>query len=131
MQQLKINPTDSSFAVDLDIKKGEFLFSGESRPENAPLFFEPILNWLNDFKEMKETDGVDYNLNVIFKLDYFNSTSTKYIVDITKLLKTIDDIPNVNLTTDWYYKEIDEDVEESGRELIDWTGLDINLIPYE
>lgn len=131
MQQLKINPTDSSFAVDLDIKKGEFLFSGESRPENAPRFFEPILNWLSDFKEMKETDGVDYNLNVIFKLDYFNSTSTKYIVDITKLLKTIDDIPNVNLTTDWYYKEIDEDVEESGRELIDWTGLDINLIPYE
>jgi hypothetical protein len=130
MQRLKIDPTDSSFAVDLDIEKGEFSFLGESRPENAPRFFEPILIWLNDFKEMKEKDGKNYDLKVIFSLEYFNSTSTKYIVDITKLLKIVDDIPNVNLTTEWHYKEIDEDVEESGRELIDWTGLDIKLISY-
>jgi hypothetical protein len=131
MQRLKIDPTESSFAIDLDIDKGEFRFSGESRPENAPRFFEPILNWLSDFKEMREKEEKATDLKVIFNLDYFNSTSTKYIVDITKLLKTIDDLPKVHLTTEWHYKEIDEDIEESGRELIDWTGLNIALIPYK
>src|SRR5690554_7764502 len=75
MQPLKIEPTTSSFAVDLDIEKGEFRFSGESRPENAPRFFEPILSWLNAFKEMKAKENNDYNLKVIFNFDYFNSTS--------------------------------------------------------
>lgn len=130
MQPLKIEPTTSSFAVDLDIEKGEFRFSGESRPENAPRFFEPILSWLNNFKQLKTKETTLYNLKVIFNFDYFNSTSTKYIVDIAKLLKTIDDLPHVEVKTEWHYKEIDEDIEESGRELIDWTNLDIKLIPY-
>lgn len=131
MQGLKIDPTDSSFSVNLDIENGVFKFSGESRPENAPKFFEPILKWLSEFKEMVESRDEDYNLKVVFKLDYFNSTSTKYIVDITKQLKLIDDVPNVNLKTEWHYKEIDEDIEESGRELVDWTGLDIELVSFE
>src|SRR5690554_3757356 len=119
MQPLKIEPTTSSFAVDLDIEKGEFRFSGESRPENAPRFFEPILSWLNNFKQLKTKETTLYN-----------STTTKYIVDIAKLLKIIDDLPHVEVKTEWHYKEIDEDIEESGRELIDWTNLDIKLIPY-
>lgn len=133
MQRLKIDATDSSFAVDLDYEKGEFVFLGESRPENAPLFFEPILDWLNNFEELVEKEYKDevYNLKVVFNLEYFNSTSTKYIVDIAKQLKRIDEIPNVNLKVEWHYKEIDEDIEESGRELVNWTGLKIELIPYD
>jgi hypothetical protein len=133
MQRLKIDPTDSSFSVDLDTEKGEFIFSGESRPENAPGFFEPILNWLAEFKEELENydKNETYKLKVVFNLEYFNSTSTKYIVDIAKILKRIDDLDNVELNTEWHYKEIDEDVEESGRELSDWTGLKIELRAYD
>lgn len=131
MQRLKIQPTESSFSIDLNVEKGEFIFLGESRPENAPRFFDPVLNWLNDFQALMVGSEEDYDLNVIFKLDYFNSTSTKYLVDISKMLKSIGDIDNVNQTVKWYYKEIDEDIEESGRELIEWTGLDMELIPYD
>lgn len=131
MQPLKIEPTTSSFAVDLDIEKGVFSFSGESRPENAPNFFDPILSWLNNFKELKSKETTHYKLKVIFNFDYFNSTSTKYIVDIAKLLKSIDDLPQIDVQTEWHYKEIDEDIKESGKELIDWTKLNIELIPYK
>ncbi|PHR45407.1 MAG: hypothetical protein COA32_13260 [Fluviicola sp.] len=131
MQRLKIQPTESSFSIDLNIEKGEFIFLGESRPENAPRFFDPVLDWLNDFENLMINSKRNYDLKVIFKLDYFNSTSTKYLVDISKVLKRIGDIDNVNQTVEWYYKEIDEDIEESGRELIEWTGLDIQLIPYD
>lgn len=131
MQRLKIQPTESSFSIDLNIEKGEFIFLGESRPENAPRFFDPVLDWLNDFENLMINSKRNYDLKVIFKLDYFNSTSTKYLVDISKVLKRIGDIDNVNQTVEWHYKEIDEDIEESGRELIEWTGLDIQLIPYD
>lgn len=131
MQRLKIQPTESSFSIDLNIEKGEFIFLGESRPENAPRFFDPVLDWLNDFETLMINSKRNYDLKVIFKLDYFNSTSTKYLVDISKVLKRIGDIDNVNQTVEWHYKEIDEDIEESGRELIEWTGLDIQLIPYD
>ncbi|MEX1192026.1 MAG: DUF1987 domain-containing protein [Brumimicrobium sp.] len=133
MQRLKIDQTESSFFVDLNIDKGEFLFSGESRPENAPRFFEPIINWLDDFKENydKVKSNSTYSLKVVFNLDYFNSTSTKYIVDIIQILKEIGDNSYIHLTTEWHYKEIDEDIEESGRELVEWTGLNMELIPYK
>lgn len=128
MQRLKIDPTDSSFSVELDHEKGEFKFSGESRPENAPSFFDPIIVWISEFKKYIEQKNQIFELKTIFKLDYFNSTSTKYIVDILKELKNIEELPNVNLRTEWHYKEIDEDIEESGKELKDWTGLNIDLI---
>ncbi|PKR79684.1 hypothetical protein CW751_13675 [Brumimicrobium salinarum] len=131
MQRLKIDPTASSFFVDLNADTGIFNFQGESRPENAPSFFEPIIAWLITYRNTIEKDKDSHHLKVIFKLDYFNSTSTKYIVDIAKLLKSIDDLPNVNLATEWFYKSIDEDIRDSGNELIDWTGLKIKLIPYD
>ena len=131
MQRFKIQPTESSFNIDLNIERGEFIFLGESRPENAPRFFDPILDWLNGFEALMKSLKQSYDLKVIFKLDYFNSTSTKYLVDISKALKRIGDINNVNQTVEWHYKEIDEDIEESGRELIEWTGLDIQLIPFD
>ena len=131
MQRLKIQPTESSFSIDLNIEKGEFTFLGESRPENAPRFFDPVLDWLTDFEAQMINSKQIYVLKVIFKLDYFNSTSTKYLVDIAKVLKRIADIDSVNQTVEWHYKEIDEDIEESGRELIEWTGLEMELIPYD
>jgi len=131
MEDLKIQPTDSSLAIDLDVKSSQFTFQGESRPENAPGFFDPVLNWLKSYKNSIERKENRIELKVIFKLDYFNSTSTKYIVDIVKILKTIGDSSMVDLDIKWYYKEIDEDIKESGIELSEWTDLKIDMIPFD
>lgn len=131
MEDLKIQPTDSSFAIDLDVKKSQFTFQGESRPENAPGFFDPVINWLQSFKNSVEREENQIQLEVVFKLDYFNSTSTKYIVDIAKILKAIGDSSKVVLDVKWYYKEIDEDIKESGIELSEWTDLKIEMIPFD
>lgn len=131
MRNILIDPTESSLKVNLNYDESFLLIEGESRPEDALKFFEPILLSLNYFKKSLNESRENLIFEVVFKLDYFNSTSTKFIVDIAKILKAIDEIPYAAINTKWYYKKIDEDIMESGYELADWTGLQIEMVEIE
>lgn len=76
----KYTGTESTLEVDLNSDSGKFIFKGESRPENAVTYFEPILKWLKEYYELSKTSSG--NVLVDFDLEYFNSTSYKYILDI-------------------------------------------------
>lgn len=82
LNKLEIKSTDSSLSVLMDAEKNHFVFEGESRPENCTYFFQPILQWLKSYKTMLVEQKETTVLKVDFKLDYFNSTSAKFITDI-------------------------------------------------
>lgn len=133
MKKIDIAPTDSSFEVLLDPEKNLIQVKGESRPENAPSFFDSIINWLeeyeNSFSGNEKNDSTD--VKVVFNLDYFNSTSAKYLVDICLILSSISKIENISVNAEWYYKSIDEEIKESGEELTEMTGLELKMIPFD
>lgn len=134
MDNLNISKTESSLEVLLDSNKNIISFEGESRPENCQVFFEPILKWVVNYRnylyyKINEFNTKDINIEVIFRLDYFNSTSAKYILDIFLELKELKkQNPSVNIEIKWYYKAIDEDMKECGEEFIAMSELPINLI---
>ena len=119
MDVLKIVPTDNSPMVLLDPHVLQFEISGESRPENAGKFYNNVISWLDLFHKnatWKKNDKVAaLPLTINFKLDYFNSTSAKYLLDILKLIHNIKESGCV-LNINWYYDEMDEDMKESGEE---------------
>ena len=119
MNALIIEPTEFTPRVILDPTRNIFEFSGESRPENTSKFFVPILQWLEQYQNVlyweKDKFGQGATRLFVFKFEYFNSTSAKFIMDILILLdKMAQDGYDVKVK--WYFDKRDEDMKESGEE---------------
>lgn len=80
--------------------------SGRSIPENSIAFYTPLLEWVDE--NLK--DGG--NLDVSIRLEYFNTSSSKCLMD---LLKRIEQSPT-EANVLWYYEEEDEDMLEAGED---------------
>ena len=113
-QTIKIEGTISTPYIVLDYNEGEFLFEGRCMPENIHEFFETIMKWFEAFSENPRPGSV-----FKFKLDYFNTASSKIIIKILKIIKDIDDD---SIYVEWHYKDYDEDVKEVGEDFVDIVG---------
>lgn len=123
MDVFRLDQKDDSPLIDFNPKTGIFLMEGESRPENSSKFYSPVLKWLNDFFESNQNNKP---ITFVFKLDYFNSSSAKYIMDIMMLLtKFIDKGAKVDI--EWHYDARDEDMLESGKEFSSKFLSNINM----
>jgi hypothetical protein len=127
MDALIIKGTDSSPAVVFDPMAGIFEISGESRPENAGKFYKPVLEWLENYFAFRywkdnETANNGSTVSLEIKLDYFNSTSAKYILEIFNKFEKFKK-ENINVKVVWSYHEADTDMKESGEEFEEMTGL--------
>lgn len=132
MDSLKIEPTEYSPTVDFNVSTGRFVISGESRPENCGKFYAPIVSWLGKFQEEVAEKKVSANtpLNFIFKFDYFNSTSAKFIMNLLQLIKKIEAAKTNNLKIEWHYDEMDEDMMDAGKEFCEAAELNFEFISY-
>ena len=135
MEKLIIENTETNLGVYLDNEENKLFFRGESRPEDCKVFFDPIIKWVTNYRnylyyKVNEYNTQNINVEVVFELDYFNSTSAKYILDIfLEIKELIKQNPTVNVKIDWLYKIIDEDMKDCGEEFIAMTELSINLVP--
>jgi hypothetical protein len=122
---LKINGTEDTPEICFNNEHNEFIISGRSLPEDVTSFYKPVFDWLNDFSKTQNAKTV-----FKFKLEYFNTASSKIILDI--LMKLEDLIasgkPGVNI--EWFYNESDEDMLEAGEEYKDLVEVPFNVIAY-
>ncbi|MBN2892556.1 MAG: DUF1987 domain-containing protein [Bacteroidales bacterium] len=112
--------------IDLDVETGICEISGESYLEDTASFYAPVVDWLD-----KYCSKIKKPLNFNFNLEYYNTSSSKCIVDIMSLLKKHSDM-GLEITVNWHYDADNEDFEEEVEEVEDFmleTGLKINLIP--
>jgi len=88
--------------------KGQIEIKGRSIPENSIEFYRPLVEWLEQYsgQEMKTTQ-------VKIQLEYFNTSSSKCVLDIFKRLEVMYR-KGWNIEIYWYYDEDDEDMYESG-----------------
>jgi hypothetical protein len=123
MNRLSIEGTEDSPTIILDAKANSFIFSGESRPENTAAFYAPVIRWLFEFEayllDRRENEQPIPAIRFIFRFEYFNSTSAKYIMDILKRLQSLHQL-KYPLTIEWQYVAYDEDMLEAGQE---WSKL--------
>jgi hypothetical protein len=117
MKKVDINSTSNTPKVIFDPSNNLFEISGESRPFDVPSFYQPLLVWLDDFnKELAEMRTRKDSLEFKFNLEYFNSLSAKYILDLCKRLSKIySDGHKINVT--WQYETGDDYMLESGQEM--------------
>ena len=124
INSIKIDEKEDTPKVIFDPSNNFFEISGRSLPEDAILFYEPILAWLNKYS---------YNPNILtelnIKLNYFNTASSKLILDILMILEEMVD-NNKQCIIKWYFEEDDEYMEEAGEEYSDLIDVPFELIKY-
>lgn len=135
MKGLNIPATDKSPSVLFDPEKYLFEMQGNSRPENVRDFYFPIIYKVRkyfekviDKKQTEEFNQKCFKFN--FKLDYFNSSSAKFISDILVLIKDFTD-EGLNLKIYWYFADGDEDMKEVGEDFSDMISVPFNFIMIE
>lgn len=124
MKTINIKATDETPSVILDAKNNTFEIEGKSLPEDVTTFYSPILDWLNEFS-LTRTSAVKFT----FKMDYFNTASSKLILDILIKLEEINEKIGT-VSVEWLYREEDEDMEEAGEEYAEIVNLPFEIKSY-
>jgi len=124
MEIINIAATDETPAVVLDAGNNTFQIEGKSLPEDVTAFYDPLLEWLDGYAA-DPNDTTDFT----FKMTYFNTASSKMILDILmKLEEIMEDGHTVKIL--WKYQEDDEDMEEAGEEYSEIVEIPFDMLPY-
>ncbi len=127
MLKIEIKETVTTPYTLLDAENGIIKVEGRSIPENVIDFYQPILNWIDNY--VKEPND---RTELHFKLEYFNTSSSKRLFDIMKKVEGISLLDAKTVVINWYYEEDDEDIYFAGNDykaLI--TRIDFNLIEIQ
>ena len=118
MRDLIIDSTSNSPKVLFELNESKFEISGESRPENASVFYKPVIEWIKELEVSLKQNSTQINSPFIFQfnLEYFNSTSAKFILDFCKKLGHLHSLGH-QIIVHWHYEEDDEDMLEVGQEM--------------
>ncbi len=126
MDKLEIQGTAKTPSIVFDPNEGRLEIKGRSIPENAIDFFKTLVDWLDEYaknpKEMTEAN---------IQLEYFNTSSSKCILDIFKKLESINKQEGKNVVINWYYEEDDEDMLEAGEDYQSILKIPFKMIEIE
>jgi hypothetical protein len=120
MQVLNLEGTEDTPKIMLDKGNGIFEISGRSLPEDSAEFYRPVLEWIEQYAAAPNP-ATDFT----FKLEYFNTASSKLILDV---LSALEDIKGMKIS--WYFHEDDEDMEEAGQEFSELVEIPFEFKTY-
>ena len=121
MDNLSIEAGSKTPKVTLNKDTDVIELSGRSIPENAVEFYKPIYGWLDSYVQNPNAKTA-----VEIRLEYFNTSSSKCLLDVLKKLETLEKRNAGAVLVNWYYEEDDEDMLEAGE------GYDIIIsVPFK
>jgi hypothetical protein len=120
MEILNLEGTEDTPKILLDKNNGIYEISGRSLPEDSTEFYNPILEWLDEYSKSPNP-----TTDFVFKLEYFNTASSKLILDV---LSKLEEIPGIKVN--WYFHEDDEDMEEAGEEFSELVDIEFEFKTY-
>lgn len=123
MENLFIAKTDDTPEIDFNVESKEMKMTGRSLPEDVTTFYQPVLDWLD---ELEETPSGEYKC--IMNLEYFNTASSKLILDILMRLEDIHLDGNTAIEIIWNYDERDTDMEEAAEEYSELVEVPFKIV---
>ena len=125
MKDLKIKETKVTPKVEFDPINQTLTFTGKILCDNTPEFFEPILNWVQEY-EMEASGKTNLN----FSLEYLNTSSSKYLLNMLKRFEKINQ-QGKKVEVNWYYEADDDNIEEAGKDFDLMVDVPFNFHPVE
>jgi hypothetical protein len=122
MENIILQPTPKTPSVKLDAQSGIVEIKGRSIPENSLEFYKPLIEWVEKYSADSQSET-----NVHIQLEYFNTSSSKCLLDFFKRLETI----NNKVVINWYYEQDDEDMLEAGEDYEAIINVPFKMIEVE
>ena len=113
---MKINATPKTPFILFDDSNFSLEIKGISCPENPVQFYNPLFEELQGFLEKNA------KLNMVVHLDYFNTGSSKCLLNIFNLLAERIEKKENSLVT-WITEEEDMELIEAGKIFQEMSGL--------
>jgi hypothetical protein len=124
MNNLNLEGTAKTPTINFNTN-GELLIKGRSIPENSVEFYKPVIDWLSEYNNSPQAET-----KVKVQLEYFNTSSSKCILDVFKKLEAINS-GNSEVVINWYYEEDDEDMLEAGEDYMAIISIEFEMIEVE
>jgi hypothetical protein len=132
MQKLYIQPTSVTPEIHFSPKENLFVIRGTSSPEDVRALYYPVTEWMKLYlDEILKGEVTQYSsaspLRMQIDLDYFNSSTAKFLYDIFLELKRLPEA-GIPIIVDWYYETDDTDQKEAGGDIAYLAGMDFNFV---
>lgn len=125
MENLNLEGSAKTPTVKFDNTNGVLELKGRSIPENSIEFYKPLNDWIEAYGQSPQPNTI-----VEVKLEYFNTSSSKCILDLFKQLEKLN-AGNTEVKVNWYFEEDDEDMEEAGEDYQAIIDLPFKMIEVE
>ena len=125
MSIYKIEGSPKSPSVTLDFNSGLFELKGRSIPEDSIDFYAPVL-----LAVQKYVLAAQEKTTINIQLEYFNTSSSKCILDLLKILEKIH-VNGKEIIVNWHFEEDDEDMEEVGKDYQSIIKIPFKMIEIE
>lgn len=125
METIIIEGTPKTPSVNFDSASGILHLKGRSIPENSIEFYKPLVEWLDSYSGKPQP-----KTSVNIQLEYFNTSSSKCLLDLFKKLETMHKNGN-DIMIKWYYEEDDEDMLEAGEDYQSIINIPFKMIEVE
>lgn len=110
MEKYTNEGTAKTPTINFDLVTGVLEIKGRSIPENSIEFYKPLVESLDKYSHSAKS-----STEVTIHLEYFNTSSSKCILDVFKKLENIHKGGSA-VVINWHYEEEDEDMLEAGED---------------
>ncbi len=125
MNPIIIESTPKTPSVNFNAENGVLEIKGRSIPENSIEFYKPLVEWIEQYGISPQPKTI---VNV--QLEYFNTSSSKCILDVFKRLEAIANKGH-EVIINWHYEEDDEDMLEAGEDYQSIIKVPFKMIEVE
>lgn len=124
MNSLHLSPSRITPEVLINSDDHILLIKGRSSPENSVAFYDQVKRGINNYFENEQ------HLEVHFMFEYFNTSSSKSIFEVIKLLKKHKSVGK-SVQFNWVYESYDDDMMETGEDYADLLSVNMNMVEVE
>lgn len=121
MNKIHLQSTFMTPEILFDLENKRFCIKGRSLPEDAKSFYRPYIDWLNSAFKNNHIE-----IDFVFELIYFNSASTKMLLDILFILRNAS-MNEHKINVIWRCEDDDEEMINVGHELEEIVNLPFKI----
>lgn len=125
MNNILLDGSAKTPTVHFDSGTGQLELRGRSIPENSIEFYKPLIDWIDNYARDPKP-----STQLRVQLEYFNTSSSKCILDLFKKLEAVRNSGNEVLVL-WHYEADDEDMLEAGEDYQAIINLPFKMIQVE
>jgi hypothetical protein len=127
MEDLYIERTKSTPEIQFNLQNSKLRIEGQSYPENAFKFYEPLFQWIDTYLQQAEGEVV---LEIYFHMPYINTSSSKCIMMLLEKMETAHK-QGGQVVVRWYYDVDNDTALECAEEFKEDLVLPFEICPVE